>query len=117
MRRPSATSAEDASQEVREYFERLPELADPEPLAGLSKTCLFDVDGAGTWLVQVDNGAVSVYAGDSDADCRVTLSAAVFQRILRGQQKPTSAYLTGKMKVRGELAALMRMQVLLEARG
>jgi putative sterol carrier protein len=115
MRSRHATSAEPTSQLVREYFEQLPYRADPEPLAGVHKTCSFDIEGAGTWQVLVDDGAVSVYAGDGDADCRVTTSADVFARILRGELKPTSAYLTGRMKVRGELAALMRMQVLLEA--
>jgi putative sterol carrier protein len=102
---------------VRDYFERLPERADPETVANLSKTCVFEVGEAGTWTVAVVDGEVRVHEGDGEGDCRVALAPAVMERILRGEQKPTSAYLTGKMRIRGELAALMRMQVLLDATG
>lgn len=105
------------SEPVRQYFAELPARADPETVAGMTKTCAFDIDGAGTWVVSVDNGTVDVRTGDGACDCRVAMTAGVFERILRGELKPTSAYLTGRMKVRGELAALMRMQVLLQARG
>lgn len=104
------------SSTVRDYFEHLHERADPATVANLRKTCVFEVGEAGTWTVEVLDGDVSVREGDGDGDCRVMLAPAVFERILRGEQKPTSAYLTGKMRIRGELAALMRMQVLLDAR-
>ncbi len=102
---------------VEDYFEQLPSRADPSTLVGVSKTCAFAIEGAGQWLVRVNDGSVSVHTGDGEADCRVAMTAEVFERILRGEQKPTSAYLTGRMKIRGELAALMRIQVLLDATG
>jgi putative sterol carrier protein len=102
---------------VQDYFTNLSARAEAATLQGVHKTCAFDIQGAGRWLVRVDDGAVTVISGEGEADCRVTMSAEVFERILRGEQKPTSAYLTGNMKIRGELAALMRMQVLLSAQG
>jgi putative sterol carrier protein len=104
------------SQAVKDYFAGLAERADPATVAGVSKTCVFEIAGAGTWVVTVDNGAVAVSEGDGTADCRVATTAPVFERILRRELKPTSAYLTGRMRIQGELAAVMRMQPLLKAR-
>jgi putative sterol carrier protein len=103
------------TQEISDYFEQLPVRADPESVRGFSKACTFVIEGAGTWTVYVDDGAVDVLAGEAEAHCRVTMKAGVFERILHGRQKPTSAYLTGKMKISGELATLLRMQPLLDA--
>jgi putative sterol carrier protein len=103
------------TQEISDYFEQLPVRADPESVRGFSKACTFVIEGAGTWTVYVDNGAVDVLDGEAEAHCRVTMNAGVFERILHGKQKPTSAYLTGKMKISGELATLLRMQPLLDA--
>jgi putative sterol carrier protein len=105
------------SEVVQEYFAHLAERADPASVAGVTKTCVFDINGAGTWTVTVENGTVAVSEGDGTGDCRVSTSAGVFERILRRELKPTSAYLTGRMKIRGELAAVMRMQPLLGATG
>jgi putative sterol carrier protein len=109
-RRMSATT-----QEITDYFEQLPVRADPESVRGFAKACTFVIEGAGTWTVFVDDGAIDVLDGEAEAQCRVTMSAAVFERILHGRQKPTSAYLTGKMKISGELATLLRLQPLLAA--
>lgn len=103
------------TQEISDYFEQLPVRADPESVRGFSKACTFVIEGAGTWTVYVDDGAVDVLDGEAEAHCRVTMKAGVFERILHGKQKPTSAYLTGKMKISGELATLLRMQPLLDA--
>jgi putative sterol carrier protein len=103
------------SEAVGDYFTHLADRADGASVAGVTKTCVFEITGAGTWTVSVDNGTIAVREGDGTADCRVATTAAVFERILRRELKPTSAYLTGRMKIRGELAALMRMQPLLDA--
>lgn len=104
------------TQAISDYFEQLPARADPDSVRGFSKACTFVIVGAGTWTVYVDDGTVDVLDGEAEANCRVTMSAGVFERILHGQQKPTSAYLTGKMKISGELATLLRLQPLLDAK-
>jgi len=103
------------SEEVRQYFAHLGERADPESVAGMRKSCVFEIDDVGTWHVTVDNGEVVVREGDGDANAHVSTSSEVFERILRHELKPTSAYLTGRLRIRGELATVMRLQPLLEA--
>jgi putative sterol carrier protein len=106
----------ETTQLISDYFTQLPRYANPEVVSGYSKACTFVIENAGTWTVFVDDGAIDVLEGEAESQCRVSMKADVFARILRGEQKPTSAYLTGKMRIRGELATLLRMQPLLDAK-
>jgi putative sterol carrier protein len=99
---------------TREFFEGLPARADASKLAGMNNSYLFDIDGAGMWLVTIDGGVVSVREGDgeADADCTISASEENFQRILSGEQNATSAYMTGKLKIKGDMGAAMKLQKL-----
>ena len=98
---------------VQEFFEGLQSRVDPSRTAGMTNTYVFDIDGAGQWTVAVDDGRVSVTDGVSpDADCTITSSAESFERIVAGELNPTSAYMTGKLKVKGDMGAAMKLQKL-----
>src|SRR5205085_2033601 len=98
------------SESVREFFEQLPSRADATKTTGMSNTYVFDIGGAGTWTVEVDDGQVQVREGAGDADCTISTSAENFERILSGDQNPTTAYMTGKLKVKGDMGAAMKLQ-------
>ena len=72
----------------------------------------FEIDGAGTWLVDVDDGKVSVTEGDGDADCVISASADTFRKIANREQNPTAAYMSGKLKVKGDMGQAMKLQKL-----
>jgi putative sterol carrier protein len=95
-----------------EFFEKLPSRVVPEKTAGMNNSFVFAIDGAGTWTVKVADGAVSVDEGDTGGDCTIATSADVFERILAGEQNPTAAYMTGKLKVKGDMGAAMKLQKL-----
>ena len=97
---------------TREFFEGLPSRGDASKLAGMNNTYLFDIDGAGMWFVTVEGGTVSVREGDGEADCTISTSEENFQKILSGEQNATSAYMTGKLKVKGDMGAAMKLQKL-----
>src|SRR5207244_5078110 len=62
--------------------------------------------GAGTWTVAVDDGSVAVReGGGGGADCTISASEENFLRILRGEQNPTTAYMSGKIKIKGDMGA------------
>jgi len=100
------------SESVREFFEQLPSRVDPSRTAGMSNTYVFDISGAGTWTVAVRDGQVEVTEGAGDGDCTISTSAENFERILSGEQNPTTAYMTGKLKVKGDMGAAMKLQKL-----
>lgn len=98
---------------VREFFEGLEAKADADNLAGVETTYLFDIDGAGEWAVAVHDGHVHVSEGTTEADCIISASEETFLKIVSGEQNPTSAYMTGKIKVKGDMGAAMKLQKLL----
>jgi putative sterol carrier protein len=80
---------------------------------GLTASYRFDVEGAGSWRVEVDDGAVSVSESDGPADCVIAAPEDLFLRIVRGEQSPTGAFLMGKIRVEGDTGLAMRLKDLL----
>jgi putative sterol carrier protein len=102
-----------ATQSAREFFESLEtRAADSSKAAGLNATYLFDIDGAGKWLVRVENGRASVTEGEGAADTTISASEETFVRIVNGEQNATSAFMTGKLRVKGDMANAMKLQQL-----
>jgi putative sterol carrier protein len=97
---------------VKEFFETLEARADASKTAGMTNSDLFDIEGAGKWTVRVEDGKVSVSEGGEDADAVITTSDETFEKIISGDQNPTSAYMTGKLKVKGDMGAAMKLQKL-----
>ena len=99
----------------RQFFDGLEARASgSSKAAGMNATYLFDVDGAGKWMVRVENGQVRVAEGEADADPDTTIQASedTFMKVVRGEQNPTSAFMTGKLKVRGDMGKAMQLQKL-----
>jgi putative sterol carrier protein len=100
------------AESVQEFFQNLETRADASKTAGMTNSYLFDIDGAGQWLVSVDDGKVSVSEGGGDADATIQATEETFQKIVAGEQNPTSAYMTGKLKIKGDMGAAMKLQKL-----
>lgn len=102
-----------AVENVRGFFESLETRAESSSkAAGLNATYLFDIDGAGKWLVRVENGRPSVSEGDGAADTTISASEETFLRIVNGEQNATTAYMTGKLRVKGDMGNAMKLQQL-----
>jgi putative sterol carrier protein len=97
---------------AREFFENLESRVDESKTAGMNNSYLFDIDGAGVWLVRVEGGKVNVTEGEQDADAVIKASEETFEKLVSGEQNPTSAYMTGKLKVKGDMGAAMKLQKL-----
>ena len=97
---------------AKDFFDGLEARADPAKLAGMSNSYLFDIENEGQWLVTVADGKLSVAEGGGDADATITASGETFDKIVAGDQNPTTAYMTGKLKIKGDLGAAMKLQKL-----
>lgn len=100
------------AQTAREFFEGLEGRIDESKTAGINNSYSFDIEGAGQWTVDVRDGKVSVTEGASDADVTITTTEADFEKIASGELNPTSAYMTGKLKIKGDMGAAMKLQKL-----
>ena len=95
---------------VQEFFEGLPARVTPDRIEGMNNTYVFDIEGAGVWTVAIADGAVTVTEGAADADTTFTTSEENFEKIVAGEQNPTTAYMTGKLKIKGDMGAAMKLQ-------
>jgi putative sterol carrier protein len=102
-----------AAENAREFFESLEARAtESSKAAGLNATYLFDIDGVGKWTVQVESGQVSVREGEEEAETTISASEDTLMKIVNGEQNATSAFMMGKVKVRGDMAKAMKLQQL-----
>jgi putative sterol carrier protein len=100
------------AESVKKFFEGLENRADPSKTAGMNNSYVFDIDGAGTWKVDVRDGAVSVTEGEGDADATIAASEESFEKMIAGDLNPTTAYMTGKLKIKGDMGAALKLQKL-----
>jgi putative sterol carrier protein len=74
---------------------------------------VFKIEGGGTWTVKVDDGKVAVTEGDAGGDCTISTSEETFERLVAGTQNPVTAYMSGKLKVSGDVSAALKLKSLL----
>jgi len=68
-------------------------------------TVKFEIEDEGS--VMVDDAGVR--AGDAPADVTLTASTDTFQGIMDGSTNPTSAFMTGKLRVDGDMGMAMKL--------
>ena len=98
--------------DVNEFFEGLPGRVEASRTAGMNNTYVFEIEGAGTWTVSVRDGQIGVSEGADGGDCTISTSEETFLKMISGDQNPTTAYMTGKLKVKGDMGAAMKLQKL-----
>lgn len=69
---------------------------------GLAK---FVIEGEGAIVVD----ASGARAGDEEADVTLTADADTFQAMFEGDLNPTSAFMTGKLSVDGDMGLAMKL--------
>jgi putative sterol carrier protein len=97
---------------VQDFFENELPNVDSAKVAGMTNTYAFDVEGAGQWTVKIADGAVTVTQGLGDADCTISASDETLMKIAQGEQNATTAYMTGKLKIKGDMGAALKLQKL-----
>ena len=106
------TAGSVAAVAARAFFDGLEARAANANLEGIEHSYRFEIEGEGSWNVRIHNGRVAVAEGPADgtADATVRAKADVFERLVSGRQNPATAYMRGKVKVDGDLGAVMKLQ-------
>ncbi|MEM6933060.1 MAG: SCP2 sterol-binding domain-containing protein [Pseudomonadota bacterium] len=76
---------------------------------GFDGSVKFSIEDEG--VVRIADGAVST--DDGDADVTIIAAADVLQELFDGDLSPTAAYMSGKIKIEGDLTEAMKMSSLL----
>jgi putative sterol carrier protein len=97
---------------LEEITTRLKQAVAAQPVAG--KTVTIDLKGDG--YVHI-NGA-EVTNDNAPADCTVIVSKDDLEAMTKGALDPTTAFMTGKLKINGDMSVAMALQpILARARG
>ncbi len=95
---------------AREFFADLQGRADPSRVGDLSASFRFDIEDAGSWHVDVENGAVTVTESQESADCVIATDEETFLAVVGNEQSPMGAYMTGKIRVEGDTGLALRLK-------
>jgi hypothetical protein len=113
---PAAFGA-DAAQALTRLRAKLAGL-DPSRLASASAVYQFEIGGqaGGSLSVEISEGRVLAEPGENP-QARVTLSVSpeTLNKLLDGKLNATVAYMTKKLKIRGDIALAMKLEALLRS--
>jgi putative sterol carrier protein len=102
---------------VKGFFEALESKlnADPSKLAGMDSVYQFRV-GEESYHVAMKDGKAAVAAGDAPApNCTVTMAENDFLEMLAGRLNGQMAFMTGKLKVAGDMGLALKLESIFKA--
>jgi len=103
-----------AKEVFAEIQERL--TANPEKTKGMNAVYQFDLSGdeGGQWHIAINDGTASVKEGQAESpNVTISMSASDFVDMATGKLDGTMAFMSGKLKLKGDMGLAMKLQSLL----
>lgn len=97
---------------VAESFEQMPNVFNSAAAAGMTKTLKWNITGeeAGVWAFQIVNGEGKLIPGGVEKpDLTFTVSDKDWLAITEGKLDAMNAYMTGKLKIAGDMMLAMKV--------
>ena len=114
---PAAPAASGVGQQIKDFFTKLPSLINADAAKGMNSTIQFNLtgDGAATYHIVVKDGAATVAEGPAATpNMTMTVSAQDYLDIQSGKLNGQMAFMSGKMKIAGDMGLAMKMQSLIK---
>lgn len=103
--------------DVQNVFTQINDRLNPEKAKKINATYLFDIggEGGGKWFADLTKAEGPwIIEGDGEAKCVITVAKGEdWVAIASGKMNPTSAFMQGKLKVKGDMSLAMKLQTLL----
>lgn len=77
--------------------------------AGFDRSVKFDTGADG--VIVIDGASISTT--DAPADCTIKLSLGDLEDLIAGDLSPTAAFMTGKIKIEGDMSVAMALSQLI----
>ncbi|PLP57002.1 sterol-binding protein [Mesorhizobium loti] len=77
--------------------------------SGFDKSVKFDTGADG--VIVIDGASIST--ADAPADCTIKLSLDDLESLIAGDLNPTMAFMTGKLKIEGDMSVAMALSQLI----
>ncbi|QQE76114.1 SCP2 sterol-binding domain-containing protein [Brevibacillus composti] len=89
--------------------------ANPAGLDGLSAVFHFHLKESGLYQISFAGDSVSVAEGGPDqAACSLEMSDSSFIKLVTGELNPTTAFMMGKIKAKGNLGLALKLHAVLQ---
>ncbi|XP_002733086.1 hydroxysteroid dehydrogenase-like protein 2 [Saccoglossus kowalevskii] len=105
--------------ETAKTFDQIKTLMSEELVTKIGAIYQFDIKGdeAGTWYLDLKNNSGSLGTGEPPnvkADCTMTMKSSDFNKMFAGKLKPATAFMMGKLKIKGDMGKAMKLEKLLK---
>ena len=98
---------------AQQFFDDLQANADATRASDLTASYRFEIEGAGTWRVEVRAGVVTVEQSQEPADCMIATDEQTFLGVVQNQLSPIGAFMTGRIRVEGDMGLALRLRDLI----
>ena len=98
---------------IAEVMRAMPAAFVPDKATGVNAKVQFDFtgEGGGQYVIDIHDGACEVSEGAStDAKTTVTVAASDYIDIVAGRLDAMKAFMSGKLKVKGDVAFMLKFQ-------
>jgi len=102
---------------VKEVFELMPESFKKEAAAGMDAVFQYDItgDGGGKWYLVIKDGELTVSEGAHDSPgVTITMADQDYLGMIAGTLNAQAAFMSGKLKVAGDMSLAMKLGSLFE---
>ncbi|XP_059894287.1 hydroxysteroid dehydrogenase-like protein 2 isoform X2 [Gadus macrocephalus] len=113
---PSSTKT---SNPIEETFALIRTVLSQDLVQSTKGVYQFDLSGehTGSWFVDLKQGAGLAGQGlpPSPPDVVMSMDSALFSRMFRGELKPTMAFMTGKLRINGDMTLAIKLEKMMAA--
>ena len=99
--------------ETADFIERLSQRGVEPALGNVTAKIRFDVidnDGVSRWLVEINEGRLTVSSSEGPADCVLTAERRVFDALASGRMNAVAALVRGEVSASGDPNVLVLAQ-------
>ena len=100
---------------IKDIFSNMPGQINPDAAKGMNSVIQFNLsgEGGGNYYVEIKDGAATVTEGThAQPNMTMTLAASDYVDLIMGKLNGQMAFMSGKLKIAGDMGLAMKMQTL-----